>query len=127
MKEKLRVAICQMETVPDKGENLKKAREMLAEAGVRLLLHTQLVEVERQDEAVSALIVFNKSGLQRLACQQVVDATGDADVVARGCWPFEKGGPVFLPTGELHISEEAGEVDHLRHEEAGIDVRRKEQ
>lgn len=34
MKEKLRVAICQMETVPDKGENLKKAQEMLAEAGL---------------------------------------------------------------------------------------------
>lgn len=85
-------------------------QEMLAEAGVRLLLHTQLVDVERQDQSVSALIVFNKSGLQRLACRQVIDATGDADVVARGCWPFEKGGPVFLPTGELHISEEAGHL-----------------
>jgi predicted neuraminidase len=85
-------------------------QEMLSEAGVRLLLHTQLVDVERHDEEVAALIVFNKSDLQRLVCRQVIDATGDADVVARGCWPFEKGGPVFLPTGELHISPEAGHL-----------------
>jgi hypothetical protein len=78
-------------------------QEMLAAAGVRLLLHTHLVDVEREGEEARALILFNKSGPQRLACRQVVDATGDADVIARGGWPFLKGGPAFKPGDELEL------------------------
>jgi len=85
-------------------------QEMLQEAGVNLLLHTLLVDVERHENEVSAVILFNKSGLQHLACQQVIDASGDADIVAFGGWPFEKGGPVFLPGGELRISQEPGDL-----------------
>ena len=82
-------------------------QEMLAEAGVRLFLHTQLIDVERQGNRVVSLVIFNKSGLSRLACKQIVDATGDADVVARGGWPFLKGGPAFKPGENPEIDEES--------------------
>ena len=85
-------------------------QEMLHESGVRLLLHTRLVDVERQDDAVDSIILFNKSGLQRLVCQQVVDASGDADVIAFGGWEFEKGGPVFLPGETLRLNREDGHL-----------------
>ena len=85
-------------------------QEMLQEAGVRLLLHTRLVDVQREDDEVTSIILFNKSGLQQLSCKQVIDSTGDADVVAMGDWQFEKGGPVFLPDGELSIHEESGHL-----------------
>lgn len=85
-------------------------QEMLELAGVRVLLHTRLVDVERIDDSVESIILFNKSGLQRLKCKQVVDSSGDADVVAMGGWAYEKGGPVFLPDGELRIHEESGRL-----------------
>lgn len=83
-------------------------QEMLQEAGVRILLHTQLVDVVREGDRASALIIHNKSGLQRVDCGVVIDASGDADVIARGGWPWEKGGPVFLPGEDLKIDESAG-------------------
>ena len=83
-------------------------QEMLREAGIRLLLHTSLVDVEREGDAVTALIIYNKSGLQRISCKMAVDASGDADVVARGGWPTEKGGPVFMPGDEPQLDKAAG-------------------
>ena len=85
-------------------------QEMLREAGVRLLLHTQLVDVERAGDAAAALVLYNKSGLLRLEVDQVIDATGDADVVARGGWPLFKGGPVFQPGDPPALDRAAGNL-----------------
>ena len=76
-------------------------QEMLAEAGVELLLHTQVLgverSVEREGDRVAGVVLANKSGLTRIVPAVAVDATGDADLVARGGWPFRKGGPVLMP------------------------------
>lgn len=72
-------------------------QEMLLEAGVRPLLHTRFVDVERDGNTVNALILHNKSGFTRLICHQVIDATGDADVIAQGGWEYLRGGPVLKP------------------------------
>jgi FAD-dependent oxidoreductase family protein len=86
------------------GESLKYVlQEMLLEAGVELLLHTTLVGVERCSDSVTALVVSNKSGLARVRPGAVVDASGDADVIALGGWPFDKGGPGFRPEGD-HVA-----------------------
>lgn len=85
-------------------------QEMLHAAGVSLLLHTQLVDVEREGDSVRSLVIHNKSGLQLLPCGIAIDATGDADVVARGCWPFEKGGPVFMPGQDMPLNLEVGNL-----------------
>lgn len=83
-------------------------QEMLAEAGVELLLHTQVLAVERVGEQVAGVVLANKSGLTRIAPAVAVDATGDADLVARGGWPFRKGGPVLMPGDPPTVDETAG-------------------
>ena len=89
-------------------------QEMLAEAGVELLLHTQVLAVERSVERggdrVAAVVLANKSGLTRVAPRVAVDATGDADLVARGGWPFRKGGPVLMPGDPPTVDEAAGRL-----------------
>ena len=86
-------------------------QEMLAEAGVELLLHTQVLAVERSGERggdrVAGLVLANKSGLTRVAPGVAVDATGDADLVARGGWQFRKGGPVLMPGDPPTVDEAA--------------------
>ena len=86
-------------------------QEMLAEAGVELLLHTQVLAVERSGERggdrVAGVVLANKSGLTRVAPGVAVDATGDADLVARGGWQFRKGGPVLMPGDPPTVDEAA--------------------
>jgi hypothetical protein len=85
-------------------------QEMLAEAGVELLLHTQVLAVERDDDRVAGVVLANKSGLTRIVPAVAVDATGDADLVARGGWPFRKGGPVLMPGDPPTVDEAAGRL-----------------
>ena len=85
-------------------------QEMLAEAGVELLLHTQVLAVERDGDRVAGVVLANKSGLTRIAPALAVDATGDADLVARGGWPFRKGGPVLMPGDPPTVDAEAGRL-----------------
>ena len=85
-------------------------QEMLAEAGVELLLHTQVLAVEREGDRVAGVVLANKSGLTRAVPAVAVDATGDADLVARGGWPFRKGGPVLMPGDPPTVDEAAGRM-----------------
>lgn len=58
----------------------------LAQAGVKVLLATQAVDVRTSGSRITHLIVFNKSGLSAVKAPLFVDATGDADLAARsGC------------------------------------------
>ncbi len=85
-------------------------QEMLAEAGVELLLHTQVLSVDREGDRVAAVVLANKSGLTRIEPVIAVDATGDADLVARGGWPFRKGGPVLMPSDPPSVDASAGRL-----------------
>jgi hypothetical protein len=56
--------------------------EMVQEAGVRLLLHSWVVDAVVEDSRLIGLIVENKSGRGGVAAQVFVDCSGDADVAA---------------------------------------------
>jgi ribulose 1,5-bisphosphate synthetase/thiazole synthase len=56
--------------------------EMLDEAGVELFLHSWVVDVIKEGEQISGIIIESKSGRQAILAKQVVDASGDADLVA---------------------------------------------
>lgn len=58
------------------------ALEMLQEAGVQLLLHTDVVSVCKEDDCVHDVVVQNKSGREAICAKVVIDTTGDADVAA---------------------------------------------
>ncbi|MBQ8655241.1 MAG: FAD-dependent oxidoreductase [Clostridia bacterium] len=62
------------------------ALEMLLEAGVRMLLHTDAVGVIRDGDRVKYVVVQSKSGREAIRAKVVIDTTGDADVAyLAGC------------------------------------------
>jgi hypothetical protein len=62
--------------------------KLCVEAGVDLFFHTWFCDALVEDDAVKGVIVQNKSGRQVMLARVVVDASGDADVVARSGAPF---------------------------------------
>ena len=76
--------------------------QLFREAGVRLLLHTQVVDTIREGDRICGVIVENKSGRQRIEADVTIDCSGDGDVAARGGVAWEKGrtadGLVQAPT-----------------------------
>ena len=78
------------------------AMELVRAAGVRLLLHTQVVDTLREGDRVRGVVVENKSGRQRIEADVTIDCSGDGDVAARGGVAWAKGrtgdGLVQAPT-----------------------------
>ena len=69
---------------PFKAESLKiVADEMLAEAGVKILYHTQLVDAESEGDKVTRIIVAMKEGLASIRAKAFIDCTGDGDLAAK--------------------------------------------
>lgn len=65
--------------------------EMMEEAGVRLLLHTFLVDVIMEGPRIAGVLVANKSGLQIIKADLVVDCSADGDVAFRAGVPMKTG------------------------------------
>ena len=76
--------------------------QLMREAGVRLLMHTVVVDTIREGDRIRGVIVENKSGRQRIEADITIDCSGDGDVAARGGAKWEKGrtadGLVQAPT-----------------------------
>lgn len=72
------------------------------EAGVRVMLHTQVVDTLREGDRITGVVVENKSGRGQVLARQVIDCSGDGDVAARAGVAWEKGrtadGLVQAPT-----------------------------
>jgi hypothetical protein len=64
---------------------------MMKEAGVKLRLHSWVVDVLTDGDMLQGLVVESKSGRQAILAKQFVDATGDGDVAARAGVPFHVG------------------------------------
>lgn len=65
------------------------ADRLLTEAGARVLYHTVVADVVRDGPRVAGVVIANKAGLQVVRPRAVVDASGDADVVAFAGAPFD--------------------------------------
>ena len=60
--------------------------ELLEQAGVHLLLHTDAVGVTKQGDRIDGVIIQSKSGRELIRTKTVIDTTGDADVAElAGC------------------------------------------
>lgn len=74
-------------------ERLKRVWDiLLAEAGVDLLLHTQLVDVETDGDRPVSVVIFGKQGLSRIKARVFIDASGDADFCHFAGIPYETAG-----------------------------------
>lgn len=72
--------------------------ELVLEAGVRPFLHTLFVAPAVDEGRMVAAIIEDKTGRRAIRARQFVDATGDADVVARMGLPVYQRDPVQPPT-----------------------------
>ena len=69
---------------PFDPEALKRvADEMVQESGISLYLHTSFIEPLMEGNWIKGAVIHNKSGLQAITAQVVIDCTGDADVAFR--------------------------------------------
>lgn len=69
---------------PFDRECLKQtATEMILESGAELLLHTSFIDVFKDGQTISGVVIANKSGMSFIRAKVVIDCTGDADVAAR--------------------------------------------
>lgn len=89
-------ADCPVATVasvcPIDAEAVKLAGlRLLERAGVRTLLHAQVVDALREGERVTGVVLYGKSGFAAARAARLVDATGDADVAAFCGVPFRSG------------------------------------
>lgn len=62
--------------------------DMVHEAGVRILLHSQLAQVSRRGRTIAAATVLTKGGLLEIRARQFIDSSGDLDLMARAGAPF---------------------------------------
>lgn len=65
--------------------------ELLAEAGVETVYHTQCTGVEIEDNRIQAVRLWNKSGEHRLSASLYIDSTGDGDIAAAAGAPYITG------------------------------------
>lgn len=91
--------------------------EMVNDAGVKLRLHSQLVEAIRDQESIDSVIVANKSGFQAIRAKTFIDATGDGDLAAYGGAEFLKGREGDLLTQPMTLMFRLGNVDIPRVKE----------
>lgn len=119
---------------PFKAEALKLvADELLTEAGVKILYHTDFVDAEMDGENISRVIIHKKSDLCAVEAKIVVDCTGDADVVAAAGLPYTLGNQgkmqpatMFFRIGNVDtnkIDEDIGKNRHNFYRVNGINYR----
>ena len=66
------------------------ALECIEKEGIELLLHTKVLDVKRDRKKILGVFIENKSGIQFIMSDMVVDASGDADVAAMAGEDFDK-------------------------------------
>jgi len=58
--------------------------DLVEESGAKMITNTWAVDTIVENQEVKGIIVENKSGRQAILADVVIDATGDADIAARG-------------------------------------------
>ena len=67
------------------------ASDMILEAGAEILLHTQFIDVLKEDDKIIGVVIANKSGISVIRAKIIIDCSGDADVAARSGVKYELG------------------------------------
>jgi len=63
---------------------------LVAEAGVKVLLHSWVVDVIVEEDRIKGVIIHNKTGRQAILAQRVIDCSGDADLAFYANAPWVK-------------------------------------
>ncbi len=93
--------------------------QLLADAGVRVLLHCNLVDAVRDAAGrITGVVVFTKRGFLRLNGKRFIDASGDADLCHWAGIPYERAGDLE-PAQTLTTTFRMSGVDLDAYEAAG--------
>ena len=95
--------------IDSEGFKLVADALVAAEPNIRPMLHRQFVAPIVEDGAIRGIITESKAGREAILAKRVIDATGDADVVARS------GAPTYLTPREKMMA--ASVMFHV----AGVD------
>ncbi|HEX2945946.1 MAG TPA: FAD-dependent oxidoreductase [Clostridia bacterium] len=107
--------------------------DMMEEAGVRVLLHTMVVDAVTEENIVKGVIIEGKSGREAISAKVVIDTTGDADVAAHAGANFFKmheSTAVGMPFGMCGVDmprlaaflEDNGMVSQIVHADKGSEI-----
>ena len=66
------------------------ADNWVQESGITPLLHATAIDVLRDGNRVTGIIVNSKSGLGAILAKRIIDATGDADIIKMAGAPYRK-------------------------------------
>jgi hypothetical protein len=93
---------------PYEPEGLKLVvDEMLTEAGVKILYHTDFLRPILEGKAITGILVSSKRGMEVIGASVVIDCTGDGDVAYRCGVPYEMGNE------ELNLMQPATMFFHI--------------
>jgi hypothetical protein len=93
--------------------------QLLLAAGVKVLLHATLVDVETSpDGTITGVILWTKGGFYKIVAQRFIDASGDADLCHLAGLPYEKAGDLE-PAQTLTTTFRMSNVDLPTYEKAG--------
>lgn len=90
----------------DKEKMKLLLEEMLIKAGVNILYMTDIVDVIKGEDALTGIVVHNKSGLYGIEGTYFADATGDADICTMTGLETRKGdeeGGMAAASLEMHL------------------------
>lgn len=91
--------------------------EMLAEAGVKIFLHTWATDVVMDGDTVRGAVFESKAGRQAILAKVVVDATGDGDIFAAAGAEHEQR---LHAIGLVHRLGNVDRADMAKLKEAGF-------
>ncbi|MBO0456005.1 FAD-dependent oxidoreductase [Enterococcus hulanensis] len=82
------------------------AEDMLLESGVQILYHSTIIGVIKRESKFKGIIVFTKQGLCQILAKKIIDATGDAELIAKSGLPYTMGdeGKIQNPTMIFRLS-----------------------
>lgn len=93
--------------------------EMMAAAGVDVLLHTSLIAVEQAEAGrLRSVVVSTRGGFYRIRARRFIDTSGDAELCHLAEIPYEKAGEQE-PAQTLTTTFRMSNVDLDRFEQAG--------
>lgn len=105
---------------PYEPEGLKVVMdEMLTEAGVKILFHTNFLQPVLEENTLVGILVSSKRGLEVIKATVVIDCTGDGDVA------FRCGVPCEMGNEELNLMQPATMFFHISnvdHEAVEADI-----
>ena len=87
--------------------------EMVEKAGVQVLAQTWVTDAIVEDGVVKGVVIENKAGRQAVLADVVIDATGDADVVARAGAPMQE----YVHPQPMVMLFQIGGVDYTRSQD----------